>query len=652
MLLGLGVLLVLSAIGLRHVVKDVPFTLDAAEIQHEGGLLYRAPMKRRLSWPWQPISDHQYSPRRSRLILLEDGRLIGHAHSDIDQIKTLGAGRYAHWVNALFFSSSDRTDPRANKRRYHGTLSAGVAPRLVQQLNEIGSAMILSALGALLWLRRRRLSQLLRALLSRWRGRLPDYLLALAGPALVSLWELVSLPLMWNGSDSSIWLLWQWHWIPHHPPIYPAFMALANALFDTPESVVRFVATAQHAATVLAIAYLATAFRGRWQILWMSLVGTFAVAGGVYAQGLFTEGLASAFFLFFLGAVLRLYRDGTTRPVLAALGLGLLAASLTRHAYIFFALVPVAYLVIVQLFTRALPVRERLRTLSVVFALVGGVALANSLVVQYACLMLDSQCTSIIGRAGVYRMQDAYALVPGDEREGWLAGLVERAPDRFVAEAIPLMVTAPNPWTGPRDAIALDSALSGQGEDRLMNAGFMRFLTWPDRYVLRQWWRQLGQALLGPGGQGYCAGHPSCVLQGSARSVEEEFPADPRSVAAVVGTGAEEPGTGARYRELERQDLVRVLDRLLPLAPEPRAAFLALSLLLGLAAMLRQRNLDFAAVVLALWSGALAYALALTLVTVVLPRYVLPIDNVLWLANGLAIIGLLARRDPRGVAAR
>jgi hypothetical protein len=48
----------------------------------------------------------------------------------------------------------------------------------------------------------------------------------------------------------------------------------------------------------------------------------------------------------------------------------------------------------------------------------------------------------------------------------------------------------------------------------------------------------------------------------------------------------------------------------------------------------------------ALLLGALAYALALTLVTVVLPRYLAPIDILIWLANAVALTAILGR--PRG----
>jgi hypothetical protein len=429
-------------------------------------------------------------------------------------------------------------------------------------------------------------------------------------------------------------------------------MALANAWFDDAASILRFATTVQHAATVLAIGYLASAFRRRWQMLMASAAATVGAAFGLYAQGLFTEGLATAFFLVFLGAALRLHRRGPTPDVLAALALALLMATLTRHAYLFLAVIPLAYLGFAALYSRGPTLRSRLRGVLVMFVLVGGVVLANTMIMRYACVMLDSECASLTGRTGVYRMQEAYALVPEPGRQVWLETLAERARDRIVAAAIPLMVKTPNPWTGPRDAIGLDMTFAGQSEDRLMNEGFMTFLLWPDRFVLLQWRRQIQLAVLGPGTPGYCAGYPSCVLQGSAQSVETVFPADARSVAAVSGTGAEDLRMATVYRTLEQHVVTRMLDWLLPLMPPRRGLFLVASLLLGLAAMLRVRRLGFTALLLALWSGAVAYALALTFVTVVLPRYVLPIDNVLWLVNGIALVALIARSDPLRPEAR
>ena len=86
-----------------------PFQGDLAGWTHERGNCYVAPLNRKL------ISD---SNGRSRLRLLEDGQELPFPHSSHDEIRELGAGRYSHWGDAVFFSSSDNTDPAKNGRRY------------------------------------------------------------------------------------------------------------------------------------------------------------------------------------------------------------------------------------------------------------------------------------------------------------------------------------------------------------------------------------------------------------------------------------------------------------------------------------------------------------------------------------------------------
>jgi hypothetical protein len=86
-----------------------PFKGDLVELIHERGNCYVAPLPRKL------ISD---SNGRSRLRLLEDGQELPFSHSSHDDIRELGAGRYSHWGDAVFFSSSDNTDPAKNGRRY------------------------------------------------------------------------------------------------------------------------------------------------------------------------------------------------------------------------------------------------------------------------------------------------------------------------------------------------------------------------------------------------------------------------------------------------------------------------------------------------------------------------------------------------------
>jgi hypothetical protein len=86
-----------------------PFQGEIVELAHEKGNCYVAPLPKKL------ISD---SNGGSRLKLFEDGRELPHPHSNHDDIRELGAGRYSHWNDAVFFSSSDNSDPAKNGRRY------------------------------------------------------------------------------------------------------------------------------------------------------------------------------------------------------------------------------------------------------------------------------------------------------------------------------------------------------------------------------------------------------------------------------------------------------------------------------------------------------------------------------------------------------
>lgn len=55
---------------------------------------------------------------RSRLLLCEDGNLIGTPHSIHGDIAQKGGGRYSHWGTDLIFSTSDNSDPNSNGRSY------------------------------------------------------------------------------------------------------------------------------------------------------------------------------------------------------------------------------------------------------------------------------------------------------------------------------------------------------------------------------------------------------------------------------------------------------------------------------------------------------------------------------------------------------
>jgi SAM-dependent methyltransferase len=65
-----------------------------------------------------PAGDTLDEPRRSTLLVLENGTPLGPAHAVHDRIRTHGRGLYSHWNDALYFSTSDNSDPTANERPY------------------------------------------------------------------------------------------------------------------------------------------------------------------------------------------------------------------------------------------------------------------------------------------------------------------------------------------------------------------------------------------------------------------------------------------------------------------------------------------------------------------------------------------------------
>lgn len=82
-------------------------------VEHEAGLCWWA----RLSDD-TPEGDRVDSAHRSTLRLFEDERELGPGHSIHDEIRKKGGGRFSHWGRALYFSTSDGSDPLTNGRRY------------------------------------------------------------------------------------------------------------------------------------------------------------------------------------------------------------------------------------------------------------------------------------------------------------------------------------------------------------------------------------------------------------------------------------------------------------------------------------------------------------------------------------------------------
>jgi hypothetical protein len=65
-----------------------------------------------------PDGDSSGQPLRSTLILCEDEKRLGPAHTLHVEIRAKGLGRYSHWGKDVIFSTSDNSDPNTNRRHY------------------------------------------------------------------------------------------------------------------------------------------------------------------------------------------------------------------------------------------------------------------------------------------------------------------------------------------------------------------------------------------------------------------------------------------------------------------------------------------------------------------------------------------------------
>lgn len=102
--------------------------LEAHAIGHLDGYGYAAMLARPPGWPLLTYQGDDYQFRRSALTLHENGTPLDKPHAPQIAIQTLGGGRYLHLRSSeLYFSASDNSDPRHNKRTYE--IQAPVKPR-------------------------------------------------------------------------------------------------------------------------------------------------------------------------------------------------------------------------------------------------------------------------------------------------------------------------------------------------------------------------------------------------------------------------------------------------------------------------------------------------------------------------------------------
>ncbi|GEM_PF-2905865 len=89
-------------------------TLDITDMEPETGLATAVA----LPAEYADFASNSQDPKRSVLVVEEDGELLGPSNSVHKLIRETGMGAYSHWGQRLLFTSSDNSDPRSNGRTY------------------------------------------------------------------------------------------------------------------------------------------------------------------------------------------------------------------------------------------------------------------------------------------------------------------------------------------------------------------------------------------------------------------------------------------------------------------------------------------------------------------------------------------------------
>ena len=96
----------------------LPTTVNSADFRPESGYAFK--LKRDFGVAGDDLSNGSASSLR----LFENGVELGPAHSVHSEIINYGRGRFSHWGNVLYFSTSDNSDPRSNGRKYTYTTAS------------------------------------------------------------------------------------------------------------------------------------------------------------------------------------------------------------------------------------------------------------------------------------------------------------------------------------------------------------------------------------------------------------------------------------------------------------------------------------------------------------------------------------------------
>ncbi len=108
------------------------YSVQFTELRHREGKMWQLTIRELPSpckWIFKIAGDSNSHPWASSLILMENGRELGPAHTTHQEIVSGGGGAYSHWGEAILFSTSNSSDPKLSD--YTATAHLSVRNRVL-----------------------------------------------------------------------------------------------------------------------------------------------------------------------------------------------------------------------------------------------------------------------------------------------------------------------------------------------------------------------------------------------------------------------------------------------------------------------------------------------------------------------------------------
>ena len=313
-------------------------------------------------------------------------------------------------------------------------------------------------------------------------------------PLLLILWLL---PPTWNYIDSSIYILQSARSnFPHYPPLYLFFTQsihdLASGIWPHLGSGYVRVLTDSGVYGVVVVQLLLFSFSLLYfaSILPVGYGSKIAAVVLICANlnflvltgGFYSEGLSISLLIFQFAALFDLLGEKPRTLSWIVFPLAAYFGIETRHAVATYIWALPCMGAALYFYGRTVSAKRVLAFLLISLTIYG----ATKATAAGFCSLWQSECTPIVGRAGVYRFYEAQRVLPESEREAQVARLQEKTDDRFLKETIHIMFTDTHPWSGSVQRLwkifneTPREQWEGWSADLLLNAAFKLYLTNPD----------------------------------------------------------------------------------------------------------------------------------------------------------------------------